>query len=274
MPAPSVWPAIVSVTPDAGRWRPRTSRPPLSKATLNLPVKLDARDVDRRPRRMKLAVTSPFVAPAGVAKAKMPSSTVTATSRERAGAQRDLAVLDLELGRRGGLGEREVAGDRHARERERDACAGDAQLRRRLDRELGVEAVERERLVDVVRAVVLSSRPSVPASVTLGTFCSATVPLRPCRPRRRPPARGSSPSRCVSVTRSCVPSPSARLRLAMRELDRRAVVGRELLDGDVRAQPLGADAQLHPVASTEVRALREVEHGRAGRVQREREACR
>ena len=53
-----------------------------------------------------------------------------------------------------------------------------------VELELGVEAVERERLVDL-GAVVLSSRPSVPCSVTLGTFCSATVPsTRPATPRR------------------------------------------------------------------------------------------
>ncbi len=65
------------------------------------------------------------------------------------------------------------------------------------------------------RPVVLISSANAPPSVTPGTFCSATVPLRrPATPPVAPRSRISVPVPLVSVSRSCVPSPRPKATLA------------------------------------------------------------
>ena len=158
--------------------------------------------------------------------------------------------------------------------RDRHAVAGDAQRGAGVQAQRRLEAAERERLLDLA-PVVLTSSANVPQSVTPGTFCSATVPLRrPATPPVAPRSRISVPEPLVSVSRSCVPSPRPKATLASVELDRGAVGRGQRLDGEVAGDALAGDAERDAGRlEAQVRPGRQVADGGGGRVQREAEAA-
>ena len=210
----SVWPAIVSVTVPVEATANVGVAPVVSKSTLNAPSKATF-GMSTVIAAVIEPVTPPVVLPGEVANSRKPVAIVTAIRRV---VPELMAISAFEMSRRV-LFVSLVNTKSPLSETPASASVTPVPETANLRVAAISSLVSKPLSVNVSftsALVVLTSRPSVPCSVTPGTFCSATVP---CTRPATPPLRISQkPLPPVSVSRSCLPSPSARLTLASASL--------------------------------------------------------